>query len=123
MAGPDADGLDAGESSEAEGPSPVPSLEVIRRIILGMIQAIGDGADLVGASIREELERFRCDLEHRLIVVLLVSAGVLSISVGIVLLLKELIGNWPVTLLLVGGSHVIAGVWLSRYWRRSGDTM
>ncbi len=121
MAGPEANGLNAGEGSEPEGPSPVPSFEVIRRVILGMIQAIGDGADLVGASMREELDRFRQEVEHRVVVVLLVSTGVLGVSVGIMFLVREIIGNWTLTLLLVGSAHILAGVCLSWYWRRAGD--
>ncbi len=101
--------------------SPVPGFELARRVILGMIQAIGDGAELVGASLREELTSFRLELEHRIVIVLLVATGVLGVSVGIMLFLKELIGNWPLTLLLVGGAHVAAGVWLSIYWRRARD--
>ncbi len=46
--------------------SPVPGFELARRVILGMIQAIGDGAELVGASLREELTSFRLELEHRI---------------------------------------------------------
>ena len=101
--------------------SPVPGFELARRVILGMIQAIGDGAELVGASLREELTSFRLELEHRIVIVLLVATGVLGVSVGIMLFLKELIGNWSLTLLLVGGAHVAAGVWLSIYWRRARD--
>lgn len=96
-------------------------MELLRRVILGMIQAIGDGAELVGTSTREELSRFRIELEHRVVIVLLLSSGVLGVSVGIMLFLKQLIGSWPLTLLLIGGSYVAAGVWLSLYWRRAGD--
>jgi hypothetical protein len=114
-------GFNTGEGPPQGEPSPIPSFELARRVILGMIQAIGDGAELVGATVSEELTSFRLELEHRTVIVLLVSTGVLGISVGIMLFLKELIGNWPLTLLLVGGAHVAAGVWLSIYWRRARD--
>lgn len=113
--------FDTGEGPPQGEPSPVASFELARRVILGMIQAIGDGAELVGATVREELTTFRLDLEQRIVVVLLFATGVLGVSVGIMLFLKELIGNWPLTLLLVGGAHIAAGVWLSVYWRRARD--
>ena len=77
MADPDGMKQDRGStSSEQDGrprvdPSQLSSLDLLRRVILGSIQAIGDGAELISTSIAEELVSFRLELEHRVVVLLL----------------------------------------------------
>lgn len=111
--------VDTGDGNPGTDSSQASSFELLRRVVLGTIQSVSEGAELVGASVREELELFRVEAERRIVVVLLVSAGVAGISVGVMLLFQQLIGSWPLTLLLLGGAHVAVGVWLSARWRRA----
>jgi hypothetical protein len=115
--------FDVNTSQANDEPAPVASFELLRRVLLGTLQAVGDGAELVGASVREELERFRLDLEHGVVFLVLVATGVAGISAGILLLVRQLVGNWPLALFLVGGAHVGAGIWVYRRWQRKRDAM
>ena len=72
------------EESEAS------NLQLLRRVILGLIQSISDGAELIGATIGEEISRARLEIEHRLIIILLMSAGIVLFSAGVLLLFQEL---------------------------------
>lgn len=126
MSGPEPIGQDEMGRSHvvAEGQEDgreVTSFDLLRRVILGLIQAIGDGAELVSTSLAEELIRFRLEVEHRLVVVLLMSSGILLLSLGVIFFANELIGSWPATLLLVGGAHVAVALWLSSRWKRTKE--
>jgi hypothetical protein len=128
MNGPDGVNQDRGSpASDQDGrpqiePSQLSSLELVRRVVLGSIQAIGDGAELISASIAEELVNFRLELEHRVVVLLLMCAGVAAISAGFLLFLKELIGNWAATLVFVGAVHIGIGLWLSYRWKKAENS-
>jgi len=128
MADPDEMKQDRGSTSaEQDGrpradPSQLSSLDLLRRVILGSIQAIGDGAELISTSIAEELVSFRLELEHRVVVLLLMCAGILALSAGVLLFLREFIGNWPATLVLVGGAHLGVGLWLSYRWKKAENS-
>jgi hypothetical protein len=100
----------------------ISNLQLLRRVLLGLIQAISDGAELIGATVGEEISRARLEIEHRLIVILLVSAGVFSLSAGALLLLQELIGRWYLTMLIVGSVHIAVGLWLSQRWKRMDNS-
>lgn len=124
MNGPDDMNQDRGSTvSDQDGrpqiePNQLSSLELVRRVVLGSIQAIGDGADLISASIAEELVSFRLELEHRVVVLLLMCAGVAALSAGILLFLKELIGSWAAALVFAGVVHIGIGLWLSYRWKK-----
>ena len=102
-----------GESSagEAEEPS---SFELLSRILSGLVQSIEDGAGLIQATLREELARFRENLERRLagVVLLLLSGG--FFTAGAALLLHKLIADWALVLLIVGTVYLAGGLWLMR---------
>jgi hypothetical protein len=128
MNGPD--GVNQDRSSTASdqddqpqmAPSQMTSLELVRRVVLGSIQAIGDGAELISTSIAEELVNFRLELEQRVVVLLLMCAGIAALSAGILLFLKELIGNWAATLVIVGAAHIGIGLWLSYRWKKAENS-
>jgi len=128
MADPDEMKQDRGSTSTEQDdrprvdPSQLSSLDLLRRVILGSIQAIGDGAELISTSIAEELVSFRLELEHRVVVLLLMCAGILALSAGVLLFLRELIGSWPATLVLVGGAHIVVGLWLSHRWKKAENS-
>jgi hypothetical protein len=112
-------GVEGDRSQGSE--TPVSSFELLRRVIVGVIQSIGDGAELISTSVAEEFVHFREDVEHRVIVILLFIAGILAVGVGVMLLLRQLIESWPVTLLIIGGCFLGVGYFLSYRWRPKGD--
>jgi hypothetical protein len=128
MADPDERKQDLGFTSSEQDdrpradPTQLSSLDLLRRVILGSIQAVGDGAELISASIAEELVSFRVELEHRVVVLLLMCAGISALSAGVLLFLREIVGNWPATLVLVGGTHIGVGLWLSYRWKKAEDS-
>jgi hypothetical protein len=97
------------------------SIELLRRVIVGVIQSISDGAELISTSVAEEFTRFRVDVEHRVIIILLFIAGIIAVGVGVMLFLRQLIGSWPPTLLIIGGCFLGAGILLSYHWRSKED--
>jgi len=90
------------------------SYELLSRILTGLVQAIEDGAGLIQATLREELARFRENLERRLagVVLLLLSGG--FFTAGAALLLHKLIADWALVLLIVGAVYLAGGLWLMR---------
>lgn len=88
------------------------SFELVRRVVVGMVQAIEDGAELLGASVREELDRFRADAVKSLVAAILLVAGAGLLTAGIALLLRAWIGSWPPVLLALGGLYLVLGGWL-----------
>ena len=63
------------EAEVGDEPLSPSAFELVRRVLVGMVQAIEDGADLLGASVREELGRFRTDLVRSLVATFLLAAG------------------------------------------------
>lgn len=100
------------EAEVGDEPLSPSAFELVRRVLVGMVQAIEDGADLLGASVREELGRFRTDLVRSLVATFLLAAGGGLMTAGLALLLHTWIGSWSPVLLVLGGVYVAAGVWL-----------
>ena len=105
-----------GPSSEevnASGdPQSPPAFDLARRVLVGMVQAIEDGTELLGASVREELGRFRTDLIKSLLATSSLVAGAGLLTAGLALFMHLWIGSWPLVLLLLGGIYLAAGGWL-----------
>ncbi len=93
-------------------PSSPSAFELARRILAGVMQSIEDGADLLGASVREELGRFRTDIVRSLLAVVSLAAGGGLVTAGLALLLHAWIGSWPPVLLVLGGAYLAVGAWL-----------
>ncbi len=96
------------------------TFELARRILVGVVQAVEDGANLVGASLREELGRFREDAVRTLIAVAFLATGGGLTTAGIALLLHRWIGSWSPVLLVMGGVYLVAGFWLLQVSRAKG---
>jgi len=105
------------DSPGSEDPS---TFELARRILVGVVQAVEDGANLVGASLREELGRFREDAVRTLIAVAFLATGGGLATAGIALLLHRWIGSWSPVLLVMGGVYLVAGFWLLHVSRAGG---
>jgi hypothetical protein len=116
-------GLSQGDEGDRpqESDKRLSSFELLRRVIVGAIQSVSDGAELISTSVAEEFIRFRVDVEHRVIILLLFITGILAVGVGVMLLLRQLIGSWPATLLVMGGCFLGVGIFLSYRWRPKGD--
>jgi len=87
----------------------VPAFELVRRILVGMVQAIEDGADLLGASVREELGRFRTDIVKSAIATSFLIAGGGLLTAGLAALMHVWLGTWPPVLLTLGGVYLVVG--------------
>jgi hypothetical protein len=112
-----------GPRPEAAGPEEPPSpstFELARRILVGVVQSVEDGANLVGASVREELSRFREDAVRTLVALAFLAVGGGLATAGLAILLRGWIGTWPPVLLVLGGVYSAAGVWLLISRRASG---
>jgi hypothetical protein len=99
-------------STQEEEPERVSAFELVRRIIVGLVQAVENGAELVSTSLREELAGFRTDIERRLVGILLLVVGGGLATGGVALLLHQWIGSWPPVLLLLAVVFVGPGIWL-----------
>ena len=96
------------------------TFELARRVLVGVVQAVEDGANLVGASLREELGRFREDAVRTLIAAAFLATGGGLATAGIALLLHRWIGSWSPVLLVMGGVYLVAGFWLLHVSRAGG---
>jgi len=108
-----------GSAGHEGTPSPS-TFELARRVLVAMVQAIEDGADLLGASVREELGQFKEDLLRGLAGVLLVAIGAGLVTAGLALLLHGWFGSWSPVLLVLGGIYLAVGGWLWTPQRASG---
>lgn len=101
------------EEANASGePLSLPAFELARRVLVGMVQAIEDGTELLATSVREELGRFRSDLIRSLLATFSLAAGTGLLTAGLALLMHTWIGSWPLVLLLLGGVYLAVGGWL-----------
>ena len=116
---PEAQAESTPDSPGSEDPS---TFELARRILVGVVQAVEDGANLVGASLREELGRFREDAVRTLVAVALLATGGGLATAGVALLLHRWIGSWSPVLLAMGGAYLIAGFWLLHTSRGTNST-
>ncbi len=106
---PEAQAESAPDSPGSDDPS---TFELARRILVGVVQAVEDGANLVGASLKEELGRFREDAVRTVIAVAFLAAGGGLATGGMALLLHRWLGSWSPVLLVLGGVYMVAGFWL-----------
>ena len=109
------------EQDVSDEPLTPSGFELVRRVLVGMVQAVEDGADLLGASVREELGRFRADLVKIMVATCLLTAGGGLLTGGVALLLHTWIGSWPPVLLVLGGVYLAVGGWLFTSSSASGD--
>ena len=96
---------------------------VVRDVLLSMTRVVEDSTELIGASVHEELAQFRVDLAKHMLGVVAVVTGVALGTAGLASLVSELVGSWPLTLLLFGGVYLVGGVGLLwRDWREDRDS-
>jgi hypothetical protein len=95
--------------SEADEPAePLPeasartTLGVARDAVLSITQIVEDSAELVSATLREELERFRREAARGALSAAAALVGGSLLTAGLSMYLARLLGSWPLTLCLFG---------------------
>jgi hypothetical protein len=109
------------ERDVSEGVSSASAFDLASRVLVGIVQAIEDGADLLGASVREELGRFRADVLKSLVAAVLLAVGGGFLTGGLALLIRAWIGSWAPVLLILGAVYVSVGAWLFLSSSASGN--
>lgn len=95
------------------------SLALVRDAILSLTHIVEDSTELVGATIREEVEHFRVEMARHTLSLAAVVAGASLLTAGLAMFVSELIGSWPLTLVLFGVFYLGVGLVLQRT-RRAG---
>ncbi len=90
------------------------SLGLVRDALLSLTHIVEDSTDLVGASIREEFEHFRVAMTRNTLSLAAVVVGASLLTAGLAMFLSELIGSWPLTLVLFGVLYLGVGLVLQR---------
>jgi len=85
------------------------TLGVARDVVLSITHMVEDSADLVSATVREELQRFRVEMARSAMSVVAVLAGGSLLTAGLSMYLRELLGSWPLTLCLFGVFYIGIG--------------
>ncbi len=108
------------EASSKERPS---TLGLVRNVVLDLTQVVEDSMELVGASVREELAEFRVDMARQLMSLIAVVIGGSLATAGLAMLVQQLIGNWPATLIIFGVVYLAfaAGIHWGRSKSEPGD--
>lgn len=88
---------------------------LIRSVVMSMTHVVEDSTELVGASVREELERFRLEMARHALAIIAVVTGTSLVSAGLAMFLSELLGSWPLTLVLFGSVYLGIALWLYRF--------
>jgi F0F1-type ATP synthase assembly protein I len=87
------------------------ALGILRDVVLSLTQIAENSAELLSATVREELQRFRVEMARHAITILAFMVGGVLLTIGLAMYLRQLIGSWPLTLCLLGAlCLVIAGV-------------
>ena len=81
------------------------ALSLMREAILSATHIVEDSTELIAASLREELERFRGELARQALSVIAICMGGALLTAGLALFLNDLIHNWAVTLVLFGALY------------------
>jgi hypothetical protein len=94
---------EAGEPVETaeEAPSRT-TLGLARDAVLSITQIVEDSAELVSATLREELERFRREAARGALSAAAALVGGSLLTAGLSIYLARLLGSWPLTLCLFG---------------------
>lgn len=99
-----------GEGSEREESG----FEIFGRVVSGCVGAIEEGTELLGATLREELFRFRHDVSRRMLAGALLLPGVGLVTSAVVILLHQWLGNLSAALGLVGAIYLAGAFYFLR---------
>jgi hypothetical protein len=85
---------------------PRTTLGVARDVVLSFTHMVEDSAELVSATVREELTRFRVEVARGAMSAVTVVVGGSLLTAGLAMYLRELVGSWPLTLCLFGAFYL-----------------
>lgn len=92
---------------EEEAPAPArTTLGVARDVVLSVTHMVEDSAELVSATMREELTRFRVEMARGAMSAVAVIVGGSLLTAGLSMYVRELVGSWPLTLCLFGAFYI-----------------
>jgi len=95
------------QSDIPDGEAPARStLGVARAVVLSLTQMVEDSAELVSATVREELDRFRAEMARGAMSAVAVAVGGSLVTAGFSMWLRERVGSWSLTLFLVGAFYL-----------------
>jgi hypothetical protein len=98
-----------------ESAEDVSRLAGARRAILGLTEILEDSVDLLGATLREEIERVPSQWVAPAVGLFSVLTGASFLTAAAALFLRELLGGWAVSFLVLGLFYAAVGfvVWKS----------
>jgi hypothetical protein len=106
---PSSDGLDRGELPEVDAVlegSRRSAFAILRDLLGTLTRVVEDSTELFGATLREELERFRSQTARLALSGIAAAAGVCLLTGGLAIFLSELVGSWALTLLILGAAYL-----------------
>jgi hypothetical protein len=90
------------------------SLSLVRDVVISFTRVVEDSTELIGASVHEELARFRTELARHALALVAVIAGAFLLAAGLAMFVSELLESWPLTLVLFGAVSLAVGFFLNR---------
>lgn len=90
------------------------TLGLVRDVVISFTRVIEDSTELIGASLREELARFRAELARHALALAALLAGAFLLAAGLAMFVSELLDSWPLTLVLFGAVSLATGFLLNR---------
>jgi hypothetical protein len=116
----DLEGLADAEVGAAGLDSPRRSaLALLRDIVLSLTRVAEDSTELVGASVHEELARFRDEMSRRALALAALLGGAALFTAGLAIYANQLLESWALTLTLFGVVYLAVGILVCV--RRGGD--
>jgi hypothetical protein len=97
---------DIPESLPEEAAPARTTLGVARDVVLSVTHMVEDSAELVSATVREELDRFRAEMARGAMSAVAVVVGGSLLTAGLAMYLRELVGSWALTLCLFGAFYI-----------------
>jgi hypothetical protein len=104
----------SGDLPEEEAPART-TLGVARDVVLSLTHMVEDSAELVSATMREELTRFRVEMARGAMSAVAIVVGGSLLTAGLAMYVRDLLESWPLTLCLFGAFYIgVAGVLQTR---------
>jgi hypothetical protein len=90
------------------------TMALVRDSLLSLTHIVEDSTELVGASIREELEHFRVEMAKLSLALAAMIAGASLLTAGLAMFVSRLVGSWSATLVGFGVLYLGVGLALQR---------
>ena len=82
------------------------TLGVARDVVLSVTHMVEDSAELVSATVREELDRFRVEMARGAMSAVAIVVGGSLLTAGLAMYLRQVVGSWALTLCLFGAFYI-----------------